>query len=59
MRRFSNDAERDGTAAAPDTAADNNHNVAVILVILFIDFVFKYYYCPLNFKDSKNVWLER
>ena len=18
-----------------------------------------YYYCPLNFKDSKNVWLER
>ena len=19
----------------------------------------KYYYCPLNFKDSKNVWLER
>lgn len=21
--------------------------------------LFKFYYCPLNFKDSKNVWLER
>ena len=22
-------------------------------------FMYLYYYCPLNFKDSKNVWLER
>ena len=22
-------------------------------------FSFLLYYCPLNFKDSKNVWLER
>ena len=22
-------------------------------------FKFFFYYCPLNFKDSKNVWLER
>ena len=22
-------------------------------------FLIAFYYCPLNFKDSKNVWLER
>ena len=24
-----------------------------------VENVIIYYYCPLNFKDSKNVWLER
>ena len=37
---------------------------AVVAVVIILsgqkkDDEIKYYYCPLNFKDSKNVWLER
>ena len=28
-------------------------------ISLYVDNFINNYYCPLNFKDSKNVWLER
>ena len=35
------------------------HKMLLLSAKFFFHMPKKYYYCPLNFKDSKNVWLER
>ena len=39
--------------------ADKNNDYYSICENISEEFGKNYYYCPLNFKDSKNVWLER